>query len=35
MVALIAVVIILAVTFIGTSASTKFSQVGSAVNGAS
>ena len=34
MVALIAVVIILAVTFIGTSASTKFSQVGSAVNGA-
>jgi pilus assembly protein Flp/PilA len=32
MVALIAVVIILAVTFIGTSASTKFSQVGSAVN---
>ena len=30
MVALIAVVIILAVTFIGTSASTKFSQVGSA-----
>jgi pilus assembly protein Flp/PilA len=35
MVALIAVVIILAVTFIGTSASTKFSQVGSAVGGAS
>jgi len=35
MVALIAVVIILAVTFIGTSASTKFSQVGSAVDGAS
>ena len=35
MVALIAVVIILAVTFIGTSASTKFSEVGSAVNGAS
>jgi pilus assembly protein Flp/PilA len=34
MVALIAVVIILAVTFIGTSASTKFCQVGSAVNGA-
>jgi pilus assembly protein Flp/PilA len=34
MVALIAVVIILAVTFIGTSASTKFSEVGSAVNGA-
>jgi pilus assembly protein Flp/PilA len=34
MVALIAVVIILAVTFIGTSASTKFSQVGSAVSGA-
>jgi len=35
MVALIAVVIILAVTFIGTSTSTKFSQVGSAVSGAS
>jgi pilus assembly protein Flp/PilA len=35
MVALIAVVIILAVTFIGTSASTKFSEVGSAVSGAS
>ena len=35
MVALIAVVIILAATFIGTSASTKFSEVGSAVNGAS
>ena len=35
MVALIAVVIIVAVTFIGTSASTKFNQVGSAVNGAS
>jgi pilus assembly protein Flp/PilA len=34
MVALIAVVIILAVTFIGTSASTKFSEVGSAVNSA-
>ncbi len=34
MVALIAVVIILAVTFIGTSASSKFSQVGSAVNNA-
>jgi len=34
MVALIAVVIILAVTFIGTSASTKFSQVGSAVDAA-
>jgi Flp pilus assembly pilin Flp len=34
MVALIAVVIILAVTFVGTSASTKFSEVGSAVNGA-
>ena len=34
MVALIAVVIILAVTFIGTSASTKFSKVGSAVNSA-
>jgi pilus assembly protein Flp/PilA len=35
MVALIAVVIILAVTFVGTSTSTKFSQVGSAVGGAS
>jgi pilus assembly protein Flp/PilA len=35
MVALIAVVILLAVTFLGTSASTKFSQVGSAVGGAS
>ena len=35
MVALIAVVIIVAVTFIGTSASDKFNQVGSAVNGAS
>jgi pilus assembly protein Flp/PilA len=34
MVALIAVVIIVAVTFIGTSASSKFNQVGSAVNGA-
>ena len=34
MVALIAVVIILAVTFIGESASEKFSQVGSAVDGA-
>ena len=34
MVALIAVVIILAVTFVGTSASTKFSEVGSAVGGA-
>jgi pilus assembly protein Flp/PilA len=34
MVALIAVVIIVAVTFIGTSASTKFDQVGSAVNSA-
>jgi pilus assembly protein Flp/PilA len=34
MVALIAVVILLAVTFLGTSASTKFSQVGSAVNSA-
>jgi pilus assembly protein Flp/PilA len=34
MVALIAVVIILAVTFIGTSASTKFSEVGTAVNDA-
>jgi len=35
MVALIAVVIILAVTFVGTSTSSKFSQVGSAVGGAS
>jgi pilus assembly protein Flp/PilA len=35
MVALIAVVIIAAVTLIGNSASSKFSQVGSAVNGAS
>ena len=35
MVALIAVVIIAAVTLIGNSASTKFSQVGSAVNNAS
>ena len=35
MVALIAVVIIVAVTFIGTSASSKFSQVGSAINTAS
>jgi pilus assembly protein Flp/PilA len=34
MVALIAVVILLAVTFLGTSASTKFSEVGSAVNSA-
>ena len=34
MVALIAVVIILAVTFIGTSAESKFNQVGSAVNNA-
>ncbi|HET9311727.1 MAG TPA: Flp family type IVb pilin [Actinomycetota bacterium] len=34
MVALIAVVIIAAVTFIGTSADSKFDQVGSAVNGA-
>jgi pilus assembly protein Flp/PilA len=34
MVALIAVVIILAVTFIGTSAESKFNQVGSAVNSA-
>ena len=34
MVALIAVVIILAVTFVGTSASTKFSDVGSAVSNA-
>ncbi|HET6790089.1 MAG TPA: Flp family type IVb pilin [Actinomycetota bacterium] len=35
MVALIAVVIILAVTFIGTSAEEKFNSVGSAVDGAS
>jgi pilus assembly protein Flp/PilA len=35
MVALIAVVIIAAVTFIGTSASSKFDTVGSAVSGAS
>ena len=35
MVALIAVVVLLAVTFLGTSASTKFSHVGSAVSGAS
>jgi pilus assembly protein Flp/PilA len=35
MVALIAVVIIAAVTLLGTSASTKFSEVGSAVSGAS
>jgi pilus assembly protein Flp/PilA len=35
MVALIAVVIIVAVTFIGTSASSKFSEVGSAINTAS
>jgi pilus assembly protein Flp/PilA len=34
MVALIAVVIIAAVTFLGKSASTKFSEVGTAVNGA-
>ena len=34
MVALIAVVIIAAVTFIGTSASAKFDTVGSAVQGA-
>jgi len=34
MVALIAVVIIAAVTFIGTSASSKFDTVGSAVQGA-
>jgi pilus assembly protein Flp/PilA len=34
MVALIAVVIIAAVTFIGTSASDKFDQVGEAVNNA-
>jgi pilus assembly protein Flp/PilA len=35
MVALIAVVIIAAVTILGQNASTKFSQVGSAVGGAS
>jgi pilus assembly protein Flp/PilA len=35
MVALIAVVVILAVTFLGESASEKFSEVGSAVDGAS
>jgi pilus assembly protein Flp/PilA len=35
MVALIAVVIIAAVTLIGNSASTKFSDVGSAIDGAS
>jgi pilus assembly protein Flp/PilA len=35
MVALIAVVIIAAVTVLGQNASTKFSQVGSAVGGAS
>jgi pilus assembly protein Flp/PilA len=35
MIALIAVVIIAAVTLIGNSASTKFSEVGSAINGAS
>jgi pilus assembly protein Flp/PilA len=35
MVALIAVVIIAAVTFLGNSASSKFSTVGSAVGGAS
>jgi pilus assembly protein Flp/PilA len=34
MVALIAVVIIAAVTFIGTSADSKFNEVGSAVSGA-
>jgi pilus assembly protein Flp/PilA len=34
MVALIAVVIIAAVTFLGKSASTKFNDVGTAVNGA-
>ena len=34
MVALIAVVIIAAVTFIGTSADSQFDQVGSAVSGA-
>jgi pilus assembly protein Flp/PilA len=34
MVALIAVVIILAVTFVGTSAESKFEEVGSAVNNA-
>jgi pilus assembly protein Flp/PilA len=35
MVALIAVVVILAVTFLGVSTSQKFSEVGSAVGGAS
>jgi pilus assembly protein Flp/PilA len=35
MVALIAVVIILAVTFVGTAAESKFEQTGSAVNSAS
>ena len=35
MVALIAVVVILAVTFLGESASEKFSEVGSAVDSAS
>ena len=34
MIALIAAVIIVAVTFIGTSAEDKFNSVGSAVNGA-
>ena len=34
MVALIAIVIILTVSFLGNSLSNKFSQVGSAVNGA-
>jgi pilus assembly protein Flp/PilA len=34
MIALIAVVIIVAVTFIGTSASSKFSEVGSGINNA-
>ena len=34
MIALIAAVIIVAVTFIGTSAESKFNEVGTAVNGA-
>ncbi len=34
MIALIAAVIIVAVTFIGKSADTKFSSVGNAINGA-
>ena len=35
LVALIAVVCILAITFLGQSASTKFSSVGNSINGAS